>query len=455
MTSRRVVVVGAGITGLAAAHRLVVDRPDLDVAVLEATERAGGKLVTSPFAGLDVDEGADAFLVRVPWAAELCAELGLTDRLVAPAARRASLWLDDALRPIPTPNVLGVPLDPTTVADGLLPADDLTRLAGSGRPDQPLPDGDLSVGRVIRACAGDAVFERLVDPLLGGVNAGDADRLSCTAMAPQLMDAARHPDGLLDRLRHLQQQADPSAPVFNAHPDGMVAVVDALVDRLGDRLHLGRAATHLHAAPGGWTVDTDTGPVDAAAVIMTVPSFAAAGLVAGVHPPAAAVLTDIEHASVVLTTLAYRRSDLTVPADQSGFLVPRTAGLLMTACSFAGSKWAPLDAGDHVLLRVSAGRSDDLRHVTLDDDDLIAGLRADLALTLGVEAPPVAARTSLWPRSLAQFPVGHPGRMADLAADLADAAPGLIVTGADHHGVGIPACIRSGSDAAAQVSQIT
>ena len=180
---RRVVVVGAGITGLSAAHRLIVDRPGLDVSVLEAAPSAGGKLVTTPFVGLPVDEGADSFLVRVPWAADLCAELGLTAELVAPSARSASLWLDDRLRPIPARSVLGVPLDPATVQTGLLPEADLAGLAGPGRPAGPLPPGDgpagdLSVGEVIRSCVGQAVLDRLVDPLLGGVNAGLAENLS-------------------------------------------------------------------------------------------------------------------------------------------------------------------------------------------------------------------------------------------------------------------------------------
>ena len=150
MAGRRIVVVGAGITGLTVAHRLVVDHPQLEVTVLEASTVTGGKLRTTPLTGIgiDVDEGADAFLVRVPWAVDLCTELSLADDLVAPSARRASLWLDARLRPIPSPNVLGVPLDPTAVAPGLVADADLERLFGKeGRRRRVRPTGRGAVGR--------------------------------------------------------------------------------------------------------------------------------------------------------------------------------------------------------------------------------------------------------------------------------------------------------------------
>ena len=365
MAGRRVVVVGAGITGLTVAHRLVVDHPQLEVTVLEASTITGGKLRTTPLTeiGIDVDEGADAFLVRVPWAVDLCTELGLADDLVAPSARRASLWLDARLRPIPSPNVLGVPLDPTAVAPGLVADADLERLAGAGRPDSPLPDGDLSVGRVIRACVGDTVFERLVDPLIGGVNAGRADDLSCATMAPGLLTAARNPDGLLATLRQANRTTDPTTPVFNAPAGGMGRLVGELARRLGDRIRIGVEVTGIDRTGGDWVVRTSDGtPAMAEAVVVATPAHVAATLVAAHSPAAASALDGLRHASVVVATMAWRRADLEVPADQSGFLVGRGEGLLMTACSFAGSKWAHLDNPDHTILRVSCGRIDDERH---------------------------------------------------------------------------------------------
>jgi len=471
-TARRVLIVGAGITGLTAAHRLVAlsrdgAGPDTEVTVLEASDRSGGNLWTGPLEdpvldGLGVDVGADAFLRRVPWALELCDELGLGDELTSPTARRASLWLDGALRSIPGPNVLGVPLDPDTLEDGLLGPDPggatLARLAGDGRPGTELPEGDLAVGAVVRACVGDAVFERLVDPLLGGVNAGRADDLSCVVMAPQLLAAARSHDGLLATLRRAAAGADPTAPVFAAPASGMGRLAEALVDHLtgaGVAVATGSTVTLLERDGDGWLVHVAGGPSDdgtivhrADAVVLAVPANVAADLVAPHAPDAGRSLAGWKHASVVLATFAYDRGDLSVDPDQSGFLVGRAEGLLMTACSFAGSKWAQLDHPDRTLLRVSCGRIDDERPADLGDGDLVAALRADLAATLGVEAPPTAVRVGRFDRSLLQFPVGHVDRLAAVDAALTAEAPGLLLAGAIRHGVGIPACVRSGNEAA-------
>jgi len=471
--ARQILVIGGGITGLTAGYRLAVDHPEIDVTVLEASDRPGGYLRTGPLDdpmldGLPIDAGADAFLVRVPWALDLCVELGIDNELVSPSARKASLWLDDALWPIPSPNVLGVPLDPRTVAPGLLAPADLERLAGDGVPDVPIggtldgargTSGDLSVGAVIRACVGDRVFERLVDPMLGGINAGRADDLSCAVMAPQLLAPARSTEGLLAGLR--RTAAAPAAPVFNSPAAGMERIVEALVAVLEDRLRTGSPVTCLDRAPdgdtsdrqvAGWVATTASGTYRADAVVLAVPAHVAATLVAPHSSDAGQFLAGWRHASVALATFAFDRADLEVPADQSGFLVGRATNQgpspLMTACSFAGSKWAHLDHPERTVLRVSCGRIDDKRPAGLTDDELIAALRADLATTLGVEAPPTAIRLERFPDSLVQFPVGHIDRITALDSLLDDATPGLLVTGTVRNGVGIPACIRSGTEAA-------
>lgn len=450
--NRRVVVVGAGITGLTAAYRIAVDHPTTQLVVLEAATRPGGRLVTSSLVGLPVDEGADAFLVRVPWAADLFTEAGLGAELVAPRARKASVWLDGALRPLPSPNVLGVPLDPTTVADGVLDPSDLKRLIDNSQPKGELSvstevDGDLSVGQVVRSSAGDAVFERLVDPLLGGINAGRADDMSCAVMAPQLLEGARHPNGLLASLRETQQQTDPTAPVFNTHPAGMGHLAERLADHFRGVLRLNCPVRSLTAEGRRWVVRSATGDETADAVVLATPATTAADLLSGLCPPVADTLARIEHASVSMATFVYRRSDAPVPDGHSGFLVPRSAGMIMTACSYSGSKWTHLDDGQHSVLRVSAGRVDDQRPGRLDDNTLVASLAAELAITVGIEAPPVAVRVSRWPAALAQFRPGHLARMADATEQLKDDVPGVVLAGAHHRGVGVPACVKSGTEA--------
>ena len=459
-----VVVVGAGVSGLTAAHRLASIAPGVKVTVLEATDRAGGKVQSGPLDdptldGFIVDEGADAFLRRVPWALELCTDLGLEEELVSPTARQASLWRYGALRPIPNPNVLGIPLDPRSVDPNLLDRAALARLAEDGRPEQKLSDGDLAVGTVVRSCVGDQVFEHLVDPLLGGINAGRADHLSCAVMPPQLLNAARSPDGLLAVLRKTVGDTNPSAPIFATPSGGMGRLIETLLERLaeaGIRVATDSPTTHLERNKDGWLVHEPNNIHRADAVILAAPSHVVTDLIAPHAPSAGDSLGRWEHASVVLATFVFDRLDLDVDYEQSGFLVGRDEGLLMTACSFVNSKWAHFDHPERTLLRVSCGRIDDRRPLGLDDTALVEALRADLATTLGVEAPPTAIRVRRWPRSLVQFPVGHIDRLAEVDNSLVGEAPGLLVAGAIRYGVGIPACIRSGNEVAdAAVDRLT
>jgi oxygen-dependent protoporphyrinogen oxidase len=460
---RKVVVVGGGVTGLTTGYRIAADHPGIDVTVLEAAVRPGGYLQTGSLndpalSGLAIDTSADAFLARVPWARDLCVEMGLGDKLVSPSVRQASLWLNGALWPIPSPNVLGIPLDPNSVPPGLLSPEDQVRLSGNGVADRPLdPNADASVGAVVRACVGDRVFESFVDPLLGGINAGRADDLSCATMAPQLLAPARSTDGLLAGLRQTLAATDPTAPVFQTPVGGMEQLVQALAAALGDRLQTNRPVTGLTRSHRSnnlpcWLVHTPTGVERADVVILTVPAHVGAPLVQPHCRKASDLMASWRHASVVLTTMAYNRSDLEVATDQSGFLVGRAEGLLITACSFTSSKWAHLYHPDRTLLRVSCGRIDDERAINLSDKRLVTQIRADLAATIGVEAPPTTIRVGRFPDSLMQFPVGHADQITDLDNLLAVEAPGLLATGTFRSGVGIPACVRSGTEAAAVVA---
>jgi oxygen-dependent protoporphyrinogen oxidase len=464
-------VVGGGISGLAAAWEARAQ--GARVVVLEAGERPGGKLRTSPLAGVDLDEAADAFLARVPEAVELCDELGLTTELVSPATGAAYVWLDGALRRLPADQLLGIPTDLDAVADsGLLSVDGAAR----ARLDLTLPDDrpadgdDESVGALVRRRLGDEVLDRMVAPLVGSIYAGDCDRLSVEVSAAQLA-AARDLDpsdpSLVRAAAALRAAAlDTGRPVFLAPAGGMGRLVDALADRLGDDLRTGTAVTAVtgvSTSPAGgagsgsgdggrtaWRLDGPGGPlVTADAVVLATPAFVTAPLLSPLVPAAAGFLAAIEHASVALVALAVPRDGIDHPLDGSGFLVPRSAGLLITACSWVTSKWAHLGADPSLaLLRASVGHATDDRGATLPDDAIIAGVVADLRTTMDLRAEPTDVRISRWPRS---FPQPRPGHLTGVDAAeraVAAAAPGLAITGAWARGVGVPACIRGGRAAA-------
>ena len=432
----KVAVVGAGITGLAAGYEAAMT--GAGVVVYEAAERAGGRILTSELAGHPVDEGPDSFLARVPWAVELCRELGLASELVSPAQRAAFVYSQGALRALPQPNVLGVPLDFDALA-----ASGIVSMGGVDRARQE-PDlagtplvGDESVGGLVRRRLGDEVADRLVDPLIGGINASSIDDLSVRAAVPQLAEAASRSPSLWRGLKEMaaSSPADPKAPVFYTLPGGLGRLVDALADRLGDRLRLSTPVNGLE-------------DLDADQVIVTLPAPAAASLIAPKSAAAAQRLASIDYASVVLVSLAFNAADVHHPMAGSGYLVPAVEGRTITACSWASSKWAHVGSDETVVLRVSVGRYGNDRAASMSDEALLTAVRGDLEATMGLDAEPIDGRVSRWERSLPQFRPGHLELVADIERALANDAPWLQVTGAWARGLGVPACIHQGRQAA-------
>lgn len=476
-------MVGAGITGLAAAWEVRQSAPEAELTVLEAASRPGGVIRTSPFAGQAVDEGADAFLARLDDGVRLCGELGLAGELVAPATGRAFVHLDGALVPLPPAHFLGVPLDPEGIDARLLSpagraalAADLARPTATGRPaagDRPdsgasgsgatPPSGaangtDRSIGALIRSRLGDEVLERLVGPLVGSINAGDCDRLSLHAAAPALAEAARSGESLLTALRE-RAAASPAAggapePVFWGLRGGMERLSAAIAERLAPALALGEPALALPVEPDHAgelavrSVDTLHRSIGCDAVVLAVGARPLARLVEPWAPGVAALLARTETASVAIVTLAYEASDVPGAGAGSGFLVPPSAGLAITACSWASTKWAHLDAGDDgtAVLRVSLGRHGDDAIVAESDGALIDAARDGLAAAMRISAAPVEARVSRWPDAFPQYAVDHLERTAAVETTLG--AAGAYCAGSSYHGIGIPACIASGRRAA-------
>ena len=468
-TGPLVAVVGGGIAGLAAAHHLL--DAGATVVVFEA-DRFGGKLRTSTFAGRPVDEGADAFLARVPFATDLARRVGLSDRLVAPATGNARAFVDGALVPLPADHVLGVPSDPEAAdLSALLTPEALSALRRDLEdPGAPPPaDGDESIGAFIRRRLGDEVLERLIGPLVGGINAGDVDALSLAAVTPQIDALARSsetPSLIAAAAAAVRARTQASTPVFLAPVGGMATFVDALVEDLrtrGTTLLDGVVVRSLERLASGWRVVADhsrgtgvatdsTFEVDA--VVLAAPAPLTALIIQDHAPTASMHLASIPHASVALLTFAFAPDALAGPLDGSGFLVPRTAGRLLTAASWSSSKWtalAPEHGDGTVLVRASAGRADDRRIAELDDEALGAQLVDDLTATMGLTGGPAAVRVKRWPSSFPQYRVGHLRLVDEIEADLAQHAPTLAVAGNALRGVGIPASIRSGQVAADRV----
>ncbi|KPI04568.1 protoporphyrinogen oxidase [Actinobacteria bacterium OV450] len=464
---RCVVVIGGGIAGLAAARRLLAD--GLRVTLLEAGPRLGGKLLAGELAGAPVDLGAESVLARRPEALELARAVGLGEALQPPATATAQLWTRGALRPMPRGHVMGVPGDVAPLAaSGVLSAEGLARIEAE-RTLAPTEIGeDVAVGEYVAARFGHEVVDRLVEPLLGGVYAGDAYRISMRAAVPALFDAIRAHPTLTESVRALQDGAAARAAaerttVTGAAASGAffagisggigrlpLAVADA-AGAAGARIETGTAVREVRRTAGGWRVVTDTEVIDADAVVLAVPAGPAARLLDGLAPAAATELRTVEYASMALVTMAFRRSGLPAAISDggaSGFLVPPVDGRTIKASTFSSNKWAWAGADPELfLLRTSVGRYGDEGDLGREDSELVDVSLRDLGEAVGLAARPVASTVTRWDGGLPQYPVGHLARVARIR-DAVAALPGLAVCGALYDGVGIPACIASAGKAA-------
>jgi len=440
------------------------------VYVVEAARRLGGPLHSEAFSGRVVDVGPDAFLGRRPEAAGLCRELGLGDELVAVGASGASLYTRGRLRALPGGLMLGVPTRWWPVArSGVLgPAGSLVLLRDAvlARPDRRGPLGDRALGSLVGHRLGRRVVDSLVDPLVGGIHAGSVADMSAAAVLPLLLAAPRR-GSLMRFLRRATPAPAPGvgdgSPLFWALRDGMRSLIDRLEAKLRERgvdFRVQTTAEGLVRREGdaGWALETTTGRIDADGVVLAVPSDVVATLLAPHDADAAALERTIEYASVAVVTFSYPADAVSLPAG-TGFLVPRHTPsargsddpeLLITAGTFLDVKWPHLARPGSVLLRASAGRFGDRRAEEMDDGALRSRAAAELSSILGITAPPTEAMVTRWRHAFPQYRVGHLMRVSGIEAAV-KRLPALAVAGAPYRGVGIPACIGSGREAARDV----
>lgn len=452
----RVVVVGGGVAGLAAARRLLL--AGVEVTVLEQAGRWGGKLDRTVVADVGLDSGAESMLARRPEAVGLVAELGLAGELVHPTTAKPQLLVGGRFVAMP-PSLQGVPVDVAALAELLSPAG----LAyAAGEPDRPAPPltDDVAIGAYVDERFGPEVTDRLLEPLLGGVYAGRARDLSFAAVAPDLYARARTGGSLLVHARAGLRPGGPT-PVFAGLVGGVSRLVSVLVAdlaRLGASLRLGTAVRDLdRRSDGSWrlAVGSAAAPqtLTADAVLLALPGGPAGRLAVDLLPSAPAYAA-IPYASVAVLTLVVR--DLV--SDRSGLLVPPGELPTIKALTHSSVKWdwvreqAESAWGPGVaVVRASIGRIGEAALLQVDDATLVARTLAEAQTLSGWEGTTlVDARVSRWGGALPQYEVGHRELVASLRAELA-AVPGLAAAGAALDGVGIAACIGSADAAATKI----
>ena len=461
-----VVVVGAGVSGLAAAWRLARTPRPPRVLLLEQAPRTGGVLRRETFTveghGVQLDVGAEALLARRPEAVDLLRELGLGDDVEHPVTSRAAIWSRGVLHPMPAATVMGVPGDPEALR-GLLTDDEVDVVAAQGhRPTTPVVD-DVDVASWVSARVGSAVVDRVVEPLLGGVYAGHASRLSLRATVPALWPVARDGDGLLEAVRaqaqgHRIAAGATEVPVFAGLRGGVARLAETLHQRLlehGVAVRTDACVQQLERTSDRWVLTL--GPagrgetIDAGAIVLAVPALRAARLLAEHSVGAATDLAGVTTSSMAVCTVVTDDGALD-GLELSGVLVPPVEGRLVKAVTFSSRKWAWVAeaAGGRDVLRMSVGRAGEEETLQRSDDDLLAAAVRDVEGMLDRRLPVRASAVTRWGGALPQYEVGHVQRIERVRAEVA-ALPGLALTGATYDGVGVPACIASAHAAAAEV----
>ena len=466
-----VVVVGGGISGLAAAWSVLRDaeRP-VRVTVLEAGTRVGGDLKVIEVAGISMDGGAEAMLQTRPEAVSLARQVGLSPALENPVTTQASVLVGGRLRPLPARTLMGVPTDLRSLAAAdVLSVPAMLRLPLERRSHEAPLTADVSVGDYLRPRIGDEVVDRLVEPLLAGVYAGHADTLSLQASVPALFRAAKRQSSVLVAAQEAYNTGASRAgarrgPVFAGIRGGVGRLALSTAAALQERGAVVRtSATVRSLKKQGAEFILEVGPASAPeliradAVIIALPPVPAAKLLKSVAKKAAAEFADAESASVAVVALAYRRKDIEELPEGSGYLVPPAENRPVKAVTIATSKWGWLNRAAHtyeqdgfVLVRASVGRLGETSILQREDADLATIVHRDIRGPLTVRRKPVDTFVQRWGGALPQYAVGHVDRVARIRAAVAE-VPGLAVCGAFYDGLGIAACVGAASTAAGQV----
>jgi oxygen-dependent protoporphyrinogen oxidase len=496
---QKIVVIGGGIAGLAAAYHLSKkarqENLPLEVTVLEAANYWGGKIVTDRVDGFVIEGGPDTFLRSKPWAVQLCRELGLEDRLQGtnPHQKNTYVLHGQRLRPLPEGLTMMVPTQfMPMLRTGLLSWPQKARMGlDFFLPSRPL-DGDESLGNFVSRRLGRSAYENLIEPLMSGIYAGDGDQLSLQSTFPYLREWELKHGGLVKgalAARRLRARQSPAAghpapggvsspagvpaaiassannrSIFLTPTNGLAEIVDGLTARLSDfgvDLRLNAAVQRIEAlhdpanppeqtsVPAGryriWLEKGES--LSADAIILATPAFAAGQLLAELDPGLSHELQAIPYVSTATVSMAYRQADLGRPLDGYGYVIPRREGRKALACTWTSTKFPHRAPQDSALLRVFIGRAGQEAEIPWDEAGLLELAKEEVRLTLGIDASPLLWRVFIWERAMPQYNIGHPQRLERIEAAL-QRWPGIALAGNGYRGIGIPDCIHSGQQAA-------
>jgi protoporphyrinogen/coproporphyrinogen III oxidase len=463
---RRIAIIGGGISGLAAAHALEEHRrsgAELQYTLYESSPRLGGVLRTDHIDGCLVEAGPDSFITEKPWAADLCRGLGIGDQLIGSndadrktyilVNRRLVVMPDGLMFMVPT-KILPTGLSPLfSLKTKLRMARELFHPPRAGGEEK---DKDESVAALVERHYGAEMVDRLADPLLSGVYGGEAATLSVRAVLPRFAEMERTHGSLgravlAARKKTSAASKKPAPPLFTSLKTGMESLAEAVASRLPKSSLLTNAQVQaISPEAGGWLVSAGLQSDHFDAVILALPTHAAAELLSIYCTQLSAELAAIQYSSSITVGLGYDRDVRESLPSGFGFLVPRSEGKRLLAATFVHNKFPHRAPEDRALLRCFFAGKTAENIWTLSDDEIVGIIRHDLQQILGLRAEPLFARVYKWKSAMAQYTVGHLDRL-DRIESLRQKLPGLALAGNGYRGIGVPDCIRSGSEAAAQL----
>ncbi|MHB0957499.1 MAG: protoporphyrinogen oxidase [Pirellulaceae bacterium] len=468
-SSRRVAVIGGGISGLATAHRLVELDPSLSITLFEQSHRMGGVLETKRHDGFLLEWGADNFITNVPWAVDLCRRIGFEDQLVETDEQHRGAFVvrSGKLRRIPQGFIIMAPsrVWPVVSTPILSPWGKL-RMAAEFFIRPRKDDADESLAEFVIRRFGQETYDRLVQPLIGGIYTGDPYKLSLQSTMPRFREMEKGHGSLIRAVMSQaarQSKADRNSSggrysMFVAPRDGISSLIQALVDRLPSQtiqLNAGIRRLERVDGVGSWllhTSDTSQPPQPFDAVVIATQAQAAAELVRPIERDLAEELSQIHHSGCCIVSLAYRRPQVAHPMDGFGFVVPAVERRKVISGSFSSVKYPGRAPEGHVLIRVFIGGALQEELLGLPDEQLVDIARSELGELLGVRGEPLFHRIARLPASMPQYYVGHRQRVAAIRQRAA-AAGGLFLTGNAYQGVGIPFCIYGAEKVAERVCE--
>jgi len=460
--SKKVAIVGAGITGLATAYFLqeaAAESGDpLQVTLIEASLRLGGQVVSENVDGCVIEGGPDSFFTPKPQAVDLCVKLGLSDLLIGtnPAKSNVYIFCGGKLRRLPDGLTSVVPskLGPFLSTDLITPIGKARMLLDLFKPRRR-EEGDESLAHFVRRRLGNQALKRIAEPLMAGIYSGDAAKLSMQTNFPQLLQLEKEHRSLIlgtlaNRRRAASTPKSPNRrPTFMSLRGGIGVMTDTLASRLkGASILTGRKVTTLKSASvgqGRYAVLLDDGnAVYADAVVLASPAYASAEILRGLNPAAASVLESIPYVSAATVGLIYESAGFPHPLDGTGLIVAPSEGRRITACTWVSSKWPPHSPPDRVLLRCYLGRDGSEEILKKGDAELCQIAQDEVNLILGISAEPIAKHTHRCEKSMPQYYLGHSESLAALEEAMRG-LPGVFLTGSAYKGVGLADCVKQAS----------